>query len=219
MKFTTTDILEYLNHPDFKIEGMEYSGYEISFDISPTQFLKYAETDLNSNVEHKYVNALSNAKRALDGQVTCLLDIFGLLRIAEKKHWGFPAKIESLKKIGILAPRVLNKINKTRNLLEHEFVDPKAEDVNDFIDIVSLFIEGTKGYINKYIFFIETLWREDKDILMNLSVTKEGLVAEFFYPDQDKDDSLQSVKILVDQDTNDYYEILTKYHILTEKVF
>lgn len=76
----------------------EFSGkidkFDIGFDISPNEFLKYAENDLKSKVEHRNVNALSNAKRAIDCQIEGLLKLFGFYKIAKRKFWGFPKKLE-----------------------------------------------------------------------------------------------------------------------------
>ena len=72
-------------------------------------------------------------KEHLIARFFVILEIFGLKEIAEKKRWGFPKKIEALTRLGILAPRILNKINRTRNLLEHEFTKPNDEQVSDFI--------------------------------------------------------------------------------------
>jgi hypothetical protein len=42
-----------------------HENIEISFEISPNDFLKFAEFDLTANYEHHLVNSLSNTKRAL----------------------------------------------------------------------------------------------------------------------------------------------------------
>ena len=63
---------------------------------------------------------------------------------------GFPKKIEIIKELGILAPRVLLKLNKTRNLMEHHFAKPTNEQVEDFVDIVGLFIASTDKYIYNF---------------------------------------------------------------------
>lgn len=217
MKYTINDIIDYLNHPEFQVDGTDFLEYEIPFEIKPKDFLDFAEQDLNSNSSHRFVNALSNAKRALDCQVVCLLDVFGLLNLADKKRWGFPSKIDALKKIGILAPRILTKINTTRNLLEHEFANPNSEQVNDFIDVVALFLESTKIYLENYLNFIETAWINDKT--MNIEISSDKIIVEFYYLVNETDEECSPCQILISPETDDFYKIMELYHKKTAKIY
>ncbi|WP_318641453.1 hypothetical protein [Flavobacterium ardleyense] len=115
-----------------------------NFDISPQEFITYAETDLANDYSHNTINALSNAKRALDCQLDSILILLGYYNLSQKKFWSFPKKVELINDLGIIAPNILRKINKQRNLLEHQFVKPSREDVEDFLDITTLFISSTK---------------------------------------------------------------------------
>jgi hypothetical protein len=100
-------------------------------DITPEDFLQYAKCDLESDLAHRHVNALSNVKRALDCQLDCVRQaLLGEKEISRrrKKAWGsLPRKVEALQTAGILAPPVLKKINHVRNVLEHEFQRPTPE--------------------------------------------------------------------------------------------
>ena len=144
-------IIELLETVDYRFSGAAFDAIQIPFDIKPVDFLEFAERDLASNSLHKEINALSNAKRALDGQLDCLLISFGLFKKAQKENWKFPKKIETIKEIGIIAPRVLSKLNTRRNIMEHEFSRPTLDEVENFIDIVSLFFAATDIYIYKSI--------------------------------------------------------------------
>ena len=64
-----------------------------------------------------------------------------------------------MNELGLVAPRVLKKINKQRNLLEHQFVKPNRESVEDFIDIVMLFIASTERYSSN---FYPQIWLKNK---------------------------------------------------------
>jgi hypothetical protein len=92
------------------------------------------------------VNALSNAKRALECQIDSLMLAFELEELARK--WNFPKKIEALSKVGIIAPRVLAKINRHRNEMEHAYCCPSLEAVADFVDVAALFLEATRIHID-----------------------------------------------------------------------
>lgn len=111
--------------------SLEYDG----FDIQASEFLKYAETDLEQGTTQGLVNALSNAKRAIDCQVDSVLGSFGLL-----SRRNFPEKIKILGQLGIVTPRIVNKVVKARNYLEHEFVKPEREQVEDSVDVAYLFV-------------------------------------------------------------------------------
>lgn len=146
----TGDILEFLISSSARWTSRGHLHIEHNFEIKPQDFLSYAEADLANDYSHRLINSLSNAKRALDCQVDILLIGFGYYEISKKKKWGFPKKIEIIKVLGIIAPRVLLKINRVRNLMEHEFSNPTNEQVEDFVDIVSLFIASTDRFIYDY---------------------------------------------------------------------
>jgi hypothetical protein len=112
----------------------------IKFDIMPKDFLKYAEDNLSSTEDRDLVDTLSNTKRALDCQIELIIFEHGYAKKLKKENWNFPKKIKFLKGKHIIAPRILEKINKTRNLLEHEFRKPSVENVEDAFDVVTLFI-------------------------------------------------------------------------------
>lgn len=141
------DIILFIEKEDTFWSSRGHTQIDNEFEIQPQDFLNYAEKDLESNYSHNLINCLSNAKRALDCQVDTLLIAFGYYSNSKKKMWGFPKKIEVIKELGILAPRVLLKINKTRNLMEHDFTKPTLEQVEDFVDIVALFIASTDKFI------------------------------------------------------------------------
>ena len=107
---------------------------EYDFDIQPSEFIKHAEFDIQQNSNHGLVNGLSNAKRAIDCQVDSVLGCFGLL-----SRRNFPQKMEVLSKMGMIAPRIVSKVVKARNYLEHEFKQPEREQVEDAVDIATLF--------------------------------------------------------------------------------
>lgn len=171
-----TTLAKYLSDKDTLRCGWGTKSIDTSFETMPSEFIGFAENDLQSNLDHRYINALSNAKRALDCQADRLLKLFGYYQEAQDKRWGFPAKLDLIKKFDILAPRVLNKINKTRNLMEHQFIKPKAAQVEDFLDIVSLFLASTEHYTSNFISLVDYLNEENEDYknYMEVSVTVDA---------------------------------------------
>lgn len=91
------------------------------------------------------INSLSNTKRAIDSQLDSLLVGFGLSERANK--WNFPTKVNYLNNVGILSG-ILTKINKKRNLLEHEYKNPSIEEVKDALGVAKFFISYTDKYLH-----------------------------------------------------------------------
>lgn len=135
-------LLEFLQRPNLFVIEDSKMIMKCPFEITPDQFLDFAENDLTSNLPHKNVNALANIKRALDCQV---LSIFISLGIPTKKikKTGLERKLQIIQKLGLASPRILNKITAARNLMEHEFANLNEETVTDMKDVVSLFIAYT----------------------------------------------------------------------------
>lgn len=129
------------------VGSWNYASVEIPFEISPRKFLAFAESDCRGKYSHQLVNALSNMKRAIECQLDTLLYALGLMHRSEKEGWSFRQKAEMLSYLGILAPEVLKRINKRRNLLEHEYRAPKQPEVEDGLDIARLFIEYTDTFL------------------------------------------------------------------------
>lgn len=148
------ELIKFLKDKNTRKSSWGMNVIDTSFETMPSEFIGFAESDLQSPFEHKYINALSNAKRALDCQADRLLKLFGYYQESQDKFWGFPKKIELIQKFEIIAPRVLNKINRTRNLMEHQYIKPKTDEVEDFLDIASLFIASTDHYVSNFITYI-----------------------------------------------------------------
>jgi len=169
-------LIKYLKDKDTVRCGWGTEFIDTSFETMPSEFISFAENDLQSNFDHKYINALSNAKRALDCQADRLLKLFGFYKDAQDKFWGFPKKLELIQKFEIIAPRVLNKINKTRNLMEHQYIKPKPEQVEDFLDIASLFIASTDHYASNFLGLVQYINEENEDFkeLMEVEFTVDS---------------------------------------------
>ena len=128
-----------------------YEYLDIPFDIKPEQFLSYAEKNLREGMDDEnLINALTNIKRAIGGQIDSLLYIFGYYELASKGRWNFPKKTGLIDNLGVVAPRILKRINKRRNELEHEYKKPKLERVEDDLDVAHLFILYTNRFFNHF---------------------------------------------------------------------
>ena len=85
----------------------------IPFTLKAGDFIIFAESDLKGKSKRDLVNALNNIKRAIENRIDCILLVFKYSNLA--KNWNFPDKIEKLNKLGIIAPRILRKINRIRH--------------------------------------------------------------------------------------------------------
>ena len=138
---------EFTNKEECHLESCNITNIQPPFDITPKDFLKYAEYDLNNEYTHHLINSLSNIKRAIDCQLDSLLYGFGLFEKSKIQKWNFPTKIDYLNRLEVISPRILLKINQKRNLLEHEYIRPNKSDVEDALDIAILFIVYTDKYL------------------------------------------------------------------------
>ncbi len=96
----------------------------------------------------RLIDAISNAKRALDCRIQELLFVFGLEGKAQ--GWPVPKKLDLLEYLHLPAPRILRRLNTFRNVAEHDLNPPNADAVADFVDAVSLFLESTWWYIRSF---------------------------------------------------------------------
>ncbi len=117
------------------------------FDINPEEFVDFANVALETPGKQSIVNSLSNSKRAIDCQLNKVLFCFGLNKI----KLDFPSKINTLQELGIIAPRILSKINKQRNLLEHEYKCPSREQAEEAVDIAMLFIGASNRILETFV--------------------------------------------------------------------
>lgn len=115
------------------------------FEITAKEFISFANRDLDIEGKHGLANALSNAKRAIDCQIDAVSAVLGL-----KKYRSFPKKADNLLKLGLLAPRVIKRINQLRNYLEHEYKIPEKERVEDAVDTATLFVEVTQRIFRSF---------------------------------------------------------------------
>lgn len=156
---------------------------DCTFDITPKEYISFAEEDANEKTVRGCVNALSNAKRAMDAQIDLLLIAFLLDEHAKKKNWNIPKKLSVLTELGIVAPRILSKFNRLRNLVEHEFVKPDQGTVEDFIDVVLLFIESTRLHLVDFLDDAQIEAEGVYDYWTDVEVNRKDRVVKIRYGD------------------------------------
>jgi len=121
---------------------------ETEFDLTPRDFLDFAEKDLEQvNSTHSLINATSNLKRAVDCQLDSFLTLLNLDQFYRKKRLGVDRKLGFLDLSGLFRSKSLEKLNKMRNRLEHYYEVPEIEDVEVYFDLVVAFVSVIEGVV------------------------------------------------------------------------
>jgi len=137
----TIELLQILSTAEIKILRELLNP----FALTAKEFLGFAVEDSEINTIHGKVNTLGNVKRAIDCRIEELLYCYCLHKKSSHHKWNIPTKLQILNQIGILAPRILRKINTLRNRLEHQFEKPSFEEIEDAVDVTQLFIGATEN--------------------------------------------------------------------------
>jgi hypothetical protein len=122
------------NRASIGVFDLEYVAHY--FDVSPQDFLEQAEEDFETGGNASLLNSITNAKRAIRSQIDEALLFLGF----DPDKMRIQRKMEVLREVGIIAPRILRKVDDARNLLEHEYKAPTIQEVEDALDIASLFV-------------------------------------------------------------------------------
>ena len=139
--------------------------------IVPSTYLGYARDDAaESKTPRSRINAVGNAKRAFHLQVEMICDAFGWKAQGGRKGANFGTLLDYLGKCGVLSPNILRKLNATRNRVEHDYLAPTEDQVEDYVDIVELFLMATKTLLDRFPESLdyELMKDEDYDPLLEL---------------------------------------------------
>ena len=156
------------------MDSQRYENLEESlpFTLKADDFISFAELDLKGSSDKDIVNALSNIKRAIENRMDCIFFAFNYYELS--KAWNFPEKVEKLNNLGIISPRILTKINRIRNLLEHQYQIPKKQEVMEAYDIAILFLAYTKNFLKKFV-KEGSFYTDDPRVFVYLKFQKNGV--------------------------------------------
>jgi len=215
------DILNQIEKrvPDpFFIDNIVPIEIEIPFELKSSDFLNFAHSDLEFSDEHHLINSLSNCKRAIECQIDALLFSLGLFEKSKKKGWNFHKKTEILNDVGILSPRILKKINKERNSLEHDYLKPDPEKVEDAVDVAKLFLNYTDRYlkaaITSFCFFID----DNNPVEVNLDYVHGKIIFSTFPEDHDTYVIDSKVIKEISANSDEFFPYLTWFFSIVKKV-
>jgi hypothetical protein len=154
--FDTADDLSFRKYP---------------FEISPRNFLQFANEDLKANNIRGWVNSITNAKRCIDCETDKFLYAIGIKQNwekckntvkqyiknstgAKKFHDDIPIGLQLLDALNISPWLLVSKYRKIRNKVEHEYRKPNYADVIEAVEIAQLFlgcVEEGISHIGKFL--------------------------------------------------------------------
>jgi hypothetical protein len=122
------------------------STLKSEFELNPEDFLERAEDDYELGGSAALLNSITNAKRAIHCQMDQALVSLGYT----PNRWKLPKKVEVLAQLGFVTPRILKRVTDARNMLEHEYSSPTLEQVEEALDLASLFIGATNRLLEGF---------------------------------------------------------------------
>lgn len=125
-----------------------------NFELMPFDYLEFAEQDLAVGSTLSKIGCVSNLKRATECEMDTLLHVLGLTG----KYKNFVKKLDFIAQAGLLSPRSLEKLNKIRNKMEHEYAIPDLDELETYFDLASGFVHSLEGYIFMLITHAEQEW-------------------------------------------------------------
>lgn len=204
------DIISFMESETVYWGSCSYEDIIPKFDVLPNEYREFMEEDLKGKDKRNYINALSNGKRSLDCQIESLLYAFCLKDFTDNKRYSIPRKIELLQKIGIIAPRILQKINSIRNTMEHEFYCPNESEVQDFADVILLFNSYTDKYLHEVKYVLEIMDDENENKGFTPVFDREKQKIVFILGHEKIEDEYKKITFEIKLD-NENYDLFIKY--------
>lgn len=137
---------------NFEIDAESPSNLSIPSGPQPRTYLSFANQDLNEpDSDRSRINSVSNAKRALHLQTDIISEGLGFHLLSKNgRKSSFPTKLNFCASCSIISPRILTKLNRLRNSVEHDYYIPMRGEAEDFADIVELFLGATDFVLKQF---------------------------------------------------------------------
>ena len=193
----------------------EYTWGSIGDPIGtkPDEYLTFARQDLSDGTSARHlINSVSNSKRALHLRMEILYEAFGG-NVAVGKPKNFPSLIEFLRNCGIASPHILNRINKLRNAVEHDYLIPTLEEVETFLDVTELFLHATNALIGRQPDKVEFESDSVRDksgllILQKISFDWNNAEISLWFSKNDENRHSASVRHVLNFEAPEYFELV-----------
>jgi hypothetical protein len=131
------------------------------FEITPRDFLNFANLDFKESDIRGKINALTNAKRAIDCQIDSSLALFDIsfdnIPIESKKiielvdfdDNDISYKLKLIRALGFSPNALVSKTRYLRNKLEHYYELPEKSEIKSSIQLAELFIDSIENRVYK----------------------------------------------------------------------
>lgn len=113
---------------------------KIDFELSPRDYLRFAEDELEKGTTVSLINGVAHLKRALDCQLDIFLNTFNLWNLFKKRNLKIKNKLEFIGAIGYLNSKSLIRLNTIRNKMEHDYAIPNVQDIEVYFDLVTALV-------------------------------------------------------------------------------
>jgi hypothetical protein len=156
--------LTKLNLAKITIERDSGALLDYEFPITPRDFLNYSKQDFKGGDKRGKINALTNAKRAIDCQTDKIFYSIGIIdsnfhknKLSESINKyisivdpslvkrDLQYKFKLLEAMGFAPADIIAKSRELRNKMEHFYLEPSYNDVGDAISLADLFINATES--------------------------------------------------------------------------
>lgn len=146
-----------INFAQGVIERDSGTTLDYQFDISPKDFLSFSKQDFKTNDRRGNINALTNAKRAIDCQTDKIFCSLGLdpndfppviEEFISKSNNSptkkdLPLRLKFLQAMTFAPAQIIANARLLRNKLEHYYKEPSDDEVVNAIELAELFILAT----------------------------------------------------------------------------
>ena len=132
-------------------------------ELTPRDFLDFARKDLQADGLRGGVNAIGNAKRAIDAQIDKFLVAFGLSPserlpdaarsfldrgVSSGRFADAPEKLHLLDALGVAPLTLASAARAARHALEHRYELPDEEEVQSAIETAALFLGAVDNVLD-----------------------------------------------------------------------
>lgn len=232
------------------VEYDDFYGAKPPFEMNEYAYIEYALADFrmahvaqeDGERTRHLINCVSNTKRALDCRVDTFIEQWGLGSVVKKDkriknangegvRSGAVAKMQALQNANILAPTILRKIRDYRNNIEHHYSRPDINQVEEYLDIVRLFLSSSRKAMHASIrgtSFSEQTMKPRGALIKNarehiypmhvysvsISLDKgnSSIDLEYFISGDVRD----NVRIFAEHDLERYFKVLSDWYYMLE---
>ncbi|GAE27476.1 hypothetical protein JCM9140_3624 [Halalkalibacter wakoensis JCM 9140] len=198
-----------------ELDGNSYVDLEI-FELTPEDFVSFSETNFSEGSREGLIDALSNAKRAIDCQVDWILSYLGYdyKNFKDEKYSylgevildfeselnikiNCSLKLRFIQALEIAPAFLVSKIRNIRNEMEHNYISPNEHEVREAIDIAKLFVNATQNIVlrkkfTNYLLYSVNPKKSDQSMKRSHEVSLPSINISFSFKDEG-----ENVKYLV----------------------